>query len=249
VDETWLHGRGRPLRATGIVFTLAGLGLADLPPFGTFLGKGYIDESAWAHGLPWVMPVLIACSVLTGGAVLRVAGGVFYGLGDAPSEDPQMARMAAEETGETDEGRQRTPLTMIIPPAVLVTAAFAVGLVPDLGQVVQQAAIRFQDQAGYNATVLTGAHITHPVALAAAEPAGITLSAVLAGVGSAAGSAVLAGLALYWRRLPLLRRGYEPGAGLTGPIQRFQSGVVNDYVTWIVLGLAAVGAALALIIR
>ena len=94
------------------------------------------------------MPVLIACSVLTGGAVLRVAGGVFYGLGDAPSEDPQMARMAAEETGETDEARQRTPLTMIIPPAVLVTAAFAVGLIPDLGQVIQQAAIRFQDQAG-----------------------------------------------------------------------------------------------------
>jgi hypothetical protein len=49
--------------------------------------------------------------------------------------------------------------------------------------------------------------------------------------------------------LPLLRRGYEPGAGLTAPIQRFQSGVINDYVTWIVLGLAAIGGALALIIR
>jgi hypothetical protein len=43
---------------------------------------------------------------------------------------------------------------------------------------------------------------------------------------------ILAFLALYWRRLPLLRRGYEPGVGLTEPIQRFQSGVVNDYVTW-----------------
>jgi hypothetical protein len=49
--------------------------------------------------------------------------------------------------------------------------------------------------------------------------------------------------------LPLLRRGYEPGAGLTAPIQRFQSGVINDYVTWIVLGLAAIGGVLALIIR
>ncbi len=52
-----------------------------------------------------------------------------------------------------------------------------------------------------------------------------------------------------WRRLPLLRRGFEPGAGLTAPLQRFQSGVVNDYVTWIVLGLAAIGGVLALIIR
>ena len=54
VNETWLHGRGRQLRATGVVFTLAALGLADLPPFATFLGKGWIDDSAGAHGLPWV---------------------------------------------------------------------------------------------------------------------------------------------------------------------------------------------------
>jgi multicomponent Na+:H+ antiporter subunit D len=115
--------------------------------------------------------------------------------------------------------------------------------------VVQAAAIRFQDQAGYNATVLAGAHIAHPVALTAAEPTGITLSAVLAGLGSTIGALVLAFLALSWRRLPLLRRGYEPGAGLTEPIQRFQSGVVNDYVTWIVLGLAGLGGVLTVIIR
>ncbi len=249
VNETWLHGRARQLRVTGVVFTLAGLGLADLPPFATFLGKGYIDESTWAHGLQWVMPVFIACTILTGGAVLRVAGGVFYGLGDAPSEDPKMAEMAEEETSETDSDKQRTPLTMIIPPAVLVAAAIAAGLIPQLGQVIQAAAIRFQDQAGYNATVLSGAHIAHPVALAAAEPAAITLSAVLTGVGSTIGALVLAFLALYWRRLPLLRRGYEPGAGLTKPIQRFQSGVLNDYVTWIVLGLACLGGVLVLVIR
>ena len=93
---------GGRLRVTGVVFTLAGLGLADLPPFATFLGKGWIDDSAAAHGLPWFLAVCIVCSILTGGAVLRVAGGVFYGLGDAPSEDPAMAQAAAEEKSETD---------------------------------------------------------------------------------------------------------------------------------------------------
>jgi multicomponent Na+:H+ antiporter subunit D len=249
VNETWLHGRGRHLRATGIVFTLAAFGLADLPPFATFLGKGFIDDSAWAHGLPWVMGVFIACSILAGGAVLRVAGGVFYGLGDPPSEDPQMAEMAAEETSETDSDKQRTPLTMGIPPAVLVVCAAAIALIPQLGGVIQAAAIRFEDQAGYIATVLAGAHVAHPVSLAPAESTGITVTDVLTGTGSAIGSLVLAFLALYWRRLPLLRRGYEPGAGLTEPIQRFQSGVVNDYVTWIVLGLAVIGGVLALSIR
>ncbi len=249
VNETWLRGRGRPLRVTGVVFTLAALGLADLPPFATFLGKGYIDESAWAHGLPWITGVFAACAILTGGAVFRVAGGVFYGLGDAPSEDPAMAAMAAEETSETESGRQRTPLTMIVPPAVLVAVAAAIALVPHLGSVIQAAATRFEDQAGYNATVLAGTHIAHPAAIAAAESTAVTLTDVLTGAGSAIGSLVLAFLALYWRRLPLLRRGYEPGTGLTVLIQRFQSGVLNDYVTWIVLGLAAIGGALALIIR
>jgi hypothetical protein len=32
-------------------------------------------------------------------------------------------------------------------------------------------------------------------------------------------------------------------------IQRFQSGVVNDYVTWIVFGLACLGGAPALVLR
>jgi hypothetical protein len=80
-----------------------------------------------------------------------------------------MAKAADEEKSETDSGKQRTPLTMIIPPAVLVVAGHRHGFLTPLGPAVQAAAIRFEDQAGYNATVLAGAHITHPVAIAAAE--------------------------------------------------------------------------------
>ncbi len=40
----------------------------------------------------------------------------------------------------------------------------------------------------------------------------------------------------------------RPRAGLTAP-PRFPSGVVNDYVTWIVLGLACVGGVLAFIVE
>jgi multicomponent Na+:H+ antiporter subunit D len=243
VNEPWLHGRGRPLRVTGVVFTLAGLGLADLPPFATFLGKGWIEASAG----PWLIPILIACSALAGGAVLRVAGGVFYGLGDRPAEDPQMARAAAEETSETVAGHDRTPLTMIIPPALLVVAAIGVGLIGPLGSVVQAAAVRFEDQAGYNATVRAGAHVTHPTALFAAGPTAVTAADAFTGLGSVAGALILAGLALYWRRLPLLR-GYQPNASVAAAARRFQTGVVNDYVTWIVIGLACLGGVFAAII-
>ncbi len=249
VNESWLHGRARHLRVTGVVFALAGLGLADLPPFATFLGKGWIEESGYAHGLAWVTAVMIVSSILVGGAVLRVAGGVFCGWGDPPSEDPRMGEEASEETSETEEAKQRTPWSMIVPPIGLVVLALAVGLLPHIGPVVQAGAVRFQDQAGYAATVLGGAHVAHPAALRLPEDTGITVVDVATGTGSAAGSVVLALVSLYWRRLPVLRRGFEPGRGLTGPIRRLQSGVVADYVTWLVLGVACLGGALALAIR
>lgn len=47
----------------------------------------------------------------------------------------------------------------------------------------------------------------------------------------------------------MLRRGFEPGTGPARMMRGFQSGVVNDYVTWIVVGLACVGGALAFSIR
>lgn len=83
----------------------------------------------------------------------------------------------------------------------------------------------------------------------AAEPAGVTVTDLVIGLGTAAGAAFLAFLAPYWRRLPLLRRGFEPGTWLVRPLQRFQRGVVNDYVTWIVIGVACLGGALAFSIR
>jgi multicomponent Na+:H+ antiporter subunit D len=132
---------------------------------------------------------------------------------------------------------------------VLGLAAGFLAMVPRSGAAVEAAALRFQDQAAYAATVLGGAHAAHPVAIAPAEPAGVTTSSVILGVCSALGALALALGALYWRRLPLLRRGYEPGAGLTVVIRRVHSGVINDYVTWIVAGLACLGGALALIVR
>jgi len=181
--------------------------------------------------------------------VLRVAGGVFYGLGDLPAEDAETAREASEEKTETEQGRQPVPLTMILPPALLAAAAVVAGLLPHLGPAVQHAAVRFQDQAGYGNAVLFGQPVTHPAALYPAESTGVTLAYVLNGAGSAAGALILAGLALYRRRIPVLRHGPEPDLPLAGPIRRFQSGVVNDYVTWIVIGLTGVGAVLAFTIR
>jgi multicomponent Na+:H+ antiporter subunit D len=253
VNETYLHGRGKRLRLTGAMFTLAALGLADLPPFGTFLGKGWITDSADSiAGGPWLAAVFCACSVLTAGAVLRVAGGVFYGLGDAPGEDPRMAAEANEEKGESESGRQRTPLTMLIPTCVLVVLGVASGiaaLLPRFAAALESAAARFQDQQAYASLVLGGAHPAQPAPLYPQVPPDVTAASVIAALCSVAGAILLALTALYWRRLPVLGKGYEPGRGLRGAIESFQSGVINDYITWLVTGVAALGGILALIVR
>jgi multicomponent Na+:H+ antiporter subunit D len=252
VNETRLHGLGRSLPATGVIFTVAAFGLADLPLFATSLGKGWIEDSSSVLDKGAVTTLFVLSSVLVGGAVLRVAGGVFYGLGDPPSESPQMARQSEEETSETPEAKGRTPLSMIVPAAVLAAAAVVVGVLPHLDDAVEAAAVRFQDESAYNAAVLSGlsrVHISHPLASYPVTAAGVTFSSVLTAVGSVIASVLLALAALYWRRLPLLRRGLEPGSGLVRLVESFQSGVVNDYVAWAVVGLACFGGALALAIR
>ncbi|MHB1987224.1 MAG: complex I subunit 5 family protein [Acidimicrobiales bacterium] len=249
VNETALHGRGIELRFTGILFVLASLGLVDLPPFATYLGAGWMGDSAVAHGAAWVTAVVMVSSILVGGAVLRVAGGVFYGLGDAPPEDEHMKIEASEETSETDAGKGRTPLTMVLPPVVLVALALVVGVLPHLGPVIERAVLQFQDQIGYNASVLGGAHVPHPVGLTAPGSTGVTDLSLASSLGTVAGALVLAWFGLYRRRLPLLGRSHEPTARYLHAVEGLQSGIVNDYITWLVVGVACIGGVLAFSIR
>ena len=103
VNETWLHGRGRRLRVTGVVFTVAALGLADLPPFATFLGKGWIEDSGAAgHGV-WVTAVLIVLLGAGGRGRAAGRGRRFLRARRPAAEDPEMAREASEEKSETEQ--------------------------------------------------------------------------------------------------------------------------------------------------
>ena len=56
-----------------------------------------------------------------------------------------------------------------------MAAAIGIGVIGRLGPAVQAAAVRFEDQAAYNAAVLANTYVTHPVAVYAAEPVGVTL--------------------------------------------------------------------------
>jgi multicomponent Na+:H+ antiporter subunit D len=246
IDESYLHGRGRELRVVGVVFVLAALGLADLPPFGTFLGAGWIGDSAIVSGDPWVTAVVMIASIIVGGAVLRVAGGVFYGLGDPPAQDTRLEQGAEEETSETKGGKRKVPVSMLAPAVVLVCLALSLGLLPGLGGVVQHAALQLEDQAGYVAHVLHGAPGAHLAHAPSPGSTGVTVLSLASALGTVAGSILLALVSLYRRRLTAWRFQGAWATRVVDVLDGFQSGVVNDYVVWLVLGLACIGGALAL---
>ncbi len=121
VDELDLHGRGRAMPVTGLIFLLGGLGLAGLPPSGTWAGKAIIEET----GGMWVTVLAVAASALTAGAVLRVWLRVFRGAG--PS-----TRSGADHQEDSETGRPLSslPWTMLAPGVVLAVAGLTLGLLP-----------------------------------------------------------------------------------------------------------------------
>ncbi|MYX96723.1 NADH-quinone oxidoreductase subunit D [Streptomyces sp. SID486] len=211
VDEHTLHGRARQLRATAVMFAVGSLGLAGLPPFGTALGKAVAEE---AVGGPLTV-VYVAASAITAGAVLRVTGRVFLGLGPRP-EDAEYETSGSDEEPETSGLLSRIPDTMTVVPAVLLAAALAVGVVPGFGDVVA----RSVNEAGSG-----GARVS----------VHWTVHGVLLGVVSAALAVALAALAV-------TRPRWVAAPGWAVPLRRLQSGHVGDYVAWLLVGATVLGA-------
>jgi multicomponent Na+:H+ antiporter subunit D len=249
VDEMHLRGRGRALLGTAALFVIGGLALVGLPPFGTFAGKALIEEEAKALGLYWVTPLFVACSVITGAAVVRAAGRIFAGWGPpVEHEDVVAEEEGEEEESETVGGRDRTPAVMFVPALALLAAGLGVGLFPQLLTGAEAAAEIFIDRGAYADIVLSD--VPHPLPKPP-PPHGPKPSELVLGVASAAATFALAGLALGRRRVPDRWRALTwagPGRMVDG-LRALHSGHVGDYVAWLTFGAAALGGAFAFVLR
>jgi multicomponent Na+:H+ antiporter subunit D len=238
IDEHRLRGCGRrrDLALVGAIMAAGGVVLGAAPMLGTFFGKSLIEEGALEHGYAWIPAVVTVASILTGGAVLRVAARVFLGWGPAdPPDDPE-SEEALEEQAETLEPHERTPVTMVVPAVVLMVAAIVAGLVPGVVHTAEHAAAHFRDHAAYARTVLE-----RPVPFADTEPSKLTAADFLYGSASVLGALAVAALALFGRDL-LPRALAVPVAAL----RDLHSGHVGDYAAWFTVALAALGGLFAL---
>jgi multicomponent Na+:H+ antiporter subunit D len=250
VSELALRGLGRTLPITAGLMVVGGLALASLPPFGPFLGKAMIEEAGSELGYGWIAFVFVAASALTGGAVLRSAGRVFFGLGREDEEHEDFPIGGQEADPELEHPREDIPITLTVTMVVLIVGGLALGLVPGIASDAVGAAARFIDRSSYAAAVLHGGAspgAVVPVRVPTVDVPTPGLRDWLLAVLTVFLALALAAIALFHGPL----RDLLPGAsgrglraGLSG-LRTLHSGHVGDYVTWLVVGTVALGAAWA----
>jgi len=241
VDEDALCGQGRGLRGLGVLTALGGLGLAGLPPFAAFVGKSMIDRGANGPALVLVAAAAVLGSVVTGATVLRVAARVYLGLGRQPTG--AVHRHGSRRPGEAEpEGRSGpVPLTMLVPVGGLLLAAAVAGVAAPVRSGAARAAAAVAQPVAMAQLVLDGRPMTAPaITVAAPDAADWVL-----GLGSAAAAVALAGAGLA-AAAPTRARGSRR---LRNGLRSLHSGHPGDYVTWIVVGTAALGGVLGLGLR
>jgi multicomponent Na+:H+ antiporter subunit D len=246
VDELDLRGRGRRLRLTGVAFAIGALGIAAIPPLGSWASWGLITQSAAGLRLPWLAAILILATMLPAAALLRACGRIFLGLGARTS---QLLEHAAGREGEPSAAERRPPRRGVLfrlPGAALLVAGLGLAFAP---QIVPEAV--------GHAMLVERPHEVAQEALRGIEPPPVAVPSVHAstativyGVVSVVGALALAAAALWWQRLPQVVRAAPLALRpLVAGLRSVHDGVVGEYVTWLTFGVAAIGTALAVLIR
>jgi len=236
VDELRLRGAGRRLPYSTVLWLLGALGLAGLPYVGVFLGHSLIDDGAAVHGMAWLPPLAMIATAVSAGALLRAWARIFLGWGAGADEllTPEPEEEPAEQTAFAPLMRAAATLALLL--------GFATSLVPGLERRAEAAAHRFVDRAAYSAQVLHG---TVPVVTARApyDIPQATGTSVAYGIGSGLLALAVAAFGLWHARLPLVLR--RAATRAVGPpvdaIRAAHSGIVGDYLLWIVAGTALIG--------
>ncbi len=247
IDEFDLHGRGREVPAVGVLMALGALLLAALPPFTTFMGKSLLEEGASAVGYNWLIVVFIVVSAVTGGAVLRVCGGVFLGWGPSEGQHREQAAAAEEEADEERDERDHTPPLMLIVPAVLLLGVLVLGLIPGAVPGVERYAAQFVEHHAYAAWVLHGQHVAVPIL----PPSHISGSDYLYSGVSVVGALLVAAYGLFGERA-VNARGVltvHPVRNTVDVIRSLHSGHIGDYIAWWSAGASLIGGICLITLR
>ena len=234
-DIRELYGRGRHHPFHAGVFFVATLGMTGLPGFVSWAGKSFFEHALHLEGLGWTKYPLLLASALSGAALLSAGAHVFLGWGPRPEEE------ADEPARGSDEHSEQAPtLEMLVAPTLLVALAISLTFVDELGPKSERWATVLTEPSITLEKVLRGTTVAiHPPGHTHLQPRAIFPGLIACAVAMALASGWLA-------RKKLPRRMRRLGEQLTAPVHAIQSGDVCDYVLWMSVGMAAVGAVLVL---
>ena len=243
LDEHELHRRGRGMWVAGTTFLVGGLALAGLPPFGTWAGKAAFSTALADAHLEWLEVVLLLVSALTGGSVLRAGLRIFVGLGEEPDLGPD-SHEEPEGDRASSRSRPRDLVRVLGPPVVLLVVGVWLALAPGVADTAAAAGANLVEPDRYAAAALGDTRSAGPVV--AAEPLW-SVTTVAIGLFGAALATGFASASLWPGRVP------GPLRAVRGAWRRAVQGLrvvhrahVGDYVSWVLVGFAVLGAVLLL---
>ncbi|MFN2628268.1 MAG: hypothetical protein ABR569_06495 [Gaiellaceae bacterium] len=126
IDELALHGAGVKLRLAAALWGLGAVALAGAPYVGSFLGHSLVEEGAGLAGMPWVQPLLLVASAVSGAALLRAGARVFLGWG--PKDDA----LLSPEPPREPAGREAALPLMAGVAVVMIALGLVASVVPGL---------------------------------------------------------------------------------------------------------------------
>lgn len=113
-----MDGVGRRMPLTTAAFTIAAFGMIGVPPLAGFISKWYLGLGALDAGMPWVLAVLAASSLLNAAYFLPVLYRAWFRDQSTPWPDEHIPVRAGRETS----------VLLLLPPIATAIAVVAFGL-------------------------------------------------------------------------------------------------------------------------
>jgi multicomponent Na+:H+ antiporter subunit D len=128
-----MAGVGRRMPVTMAAFTIGAFGMIGLPPVAGFISKYYLGIGAVQAGALWIVPVLVASSMLNAAYFLPIVHTAWFGHArpadgaeaDAEADADAMAAAGREQRLAT---REEAPLLLLLPTVITAGLALGVGL-------------------------------------------------------------------------------------------------------------------------
>jgi multicomponent Na+:H+ antiporter subunit D len=241
IGEPKLHGLGRGLVWTPVLFIVGAIGLTAAPGFLLESAESAISHAGADFHFGWICWVFFFGGVATGAAILRFTFRTFFGWG---KRAPQDRASKVDEKQETIEEGRRVPACLFVPAACMIALAVAITFIPHIRETADAAGRLFTDQSAYKSLVIDGTRLANPP-LRPSEPESASM---LRGAAAGVLALSIALLTIFRRKLPASSVFDRAERGI--PLLReWQSGHPGDYVSWLTVGTAVLGGCFVLLLR